>query len=279
MAVKILLGILAKFLWLGFVGTAVAAPPQKAVEPPMVAIIIDDMGNRLQDGRRALALPGAVTYSFLPHTPHARNMAKQAHAQGKQVMLHLPMEAHSGKKLGQGGVNQHMTKKQLQQALAEGLQAVPHVVGLNNHMGSLLTQSPESMSWLMQGIREYAGGKLFFVDSRTTSLTVAERLARENQIPTVSRDVFLDNERNPDYIRAQFQQLIRRAKSQGQAIAIAHPYPETIATLAEELAKLEATGVRLVSISQILQTQQNSRLLQASLLLSSKEEKHSKQVN
>jgi hypothetical protein len=251
---KYLLKVLAIILWFGFAGAAAAELSQKVVEPPVVAIIIDDMGNRLQDGHNALNLPGAITYSFLPHTPHAWNMAKQAHARGKQVMLHLPMEAHSGKKLGAGGVDQYMSEKQLRQALIEGLKAVPHVVGLNNHMGSLLTQRPDSMGWLMQGIREYEGAKLFFVDSRTTSLTVAERLARENQIPTVARDVFLDNERNPEYIRAQFQQLIRRARSQGQAIAIAHPYPETIATLAEELAKLEATGVRLVSVSQILQT-------------------------
>lgn len=264
-------------LWFGFTGAAIADQPQETTEQhPVISIIMDDMGNRLQDGRKALELPGAITYSFLPHTPYARRMAEQAHSKGKQVMLHLPMEAHSGKDLGPGGMDQHMTEQQFLQTLAEGLNSVPHVVGLNNHMGSLLTQNQEAMGWLMQGMREYADGKLFFVDSRTTSLTVAEQLARENQVPTTGRDVFLDNERDPDYIRAQFQQLIRQARNNGQAIGIAHPYPETIATLAEELNKLEATGVRLISVSQILQMQQKNVPQQASLSPAPTEVKNSK---
>ncbi len=232
-------------------------------ELPVISIIIDDMGHRLQAGNAALELPGAVTYAFLPHAPHAREMAEQAHATGKEVMLHLPMDAHSGQKLGPGGLTLHMTQQKFQDTLAGSLASIPHVVGLNNHMGSLLTRHPGAMDWLMQDIQQR--GDLFFVDSRTTSLTVAEKLAREHQIPTASRDIFLDNVRDPEYIREQFQQLIRQARASGKAIGIGHPYPETIATLAEELEKLEELGIKLVFTSVIIATERKSIPWQASL--------------
>jgi len=230
---------------------------------PVISIIIDDMGHRLQDGNRALELPGAVTYAFLPYAPYARKMAEQAHATGKEVMLHLPMDARDGEKLGLGGLSLHMTQQQFQDALASSLALVPHVAGLNNHMGSLLTQHPGAMDWLMADVQQR--GNLFFVDSRTTSLTVAEKLAREHQIPSASRDIFLDNVRKPEYIREQFQQLIRRAKMRGKAIGIGHPYPETIATLMEELEKLEESGVKLVFTSETIATKRRNIPWQASL--------------
>jgi polysaccharide deacetylase 2 family uncharacterized protein YibQ len=259
------------------IGWTVAAeePDRLQLEQqPIIAIIIDDMGNRLVEGSKALDLPGAVTFAFLPHTPYARKMAEQAHTTGKEVMLHLPMDAHSGKALGPGGLSLHMTEQQFQDTLASSLAAVPHVTGLNNHMGSLLTQHPGAMDWLMQDLQRR--GNLFFVDSRTTSLTVAEQLAHEHQIPVAGRDVFLDNLREPEYIRQQFQQLIRRAKVRGKAIGIGHPFPETIAILAEELQQLEGSGVKLVFTSEIIATDQRNIPWQASLSPSPKEVKSSK---
>ena len=263
-------------LLLGHSGTATTADaPLEPEAQPVISIIIDDLGNRLEDGKKALELPGAITYSFLPHTPYARTLAEQAHNQDKEVMLHLPMDAHSGKQLGPGGLTLNMTKEQFQETLKENLQVVPHVAGLNNHMGSLLTRHPGAMGWLMQGILDY--GDLYFVDSRTSAMSVAEGVAREHNVPTARRDVFLDNVREPEEIRAQFQQLIRRARKHGKAIGIAHPYPETIAVLTEELDQLEAQGVRLVTTSQIIEMHRSNIPWQASLSPSPKAVKNLKQ--
>ncbi|HKJ75984.1 MAG TPA: divergent polysaccharide deacetylase family protein, partial [Gammaproteobacteria bacterium] len=108
-----------------------------AASPPAVAIIIDDLGDRLDAGERALALPGPLTYSFLPHTPYSARLARRAHALGKEVMLHLPMEAVAGNRLGPGAVTLHMNQAQLLRTVRSDLAAVPHVRGINNHMGSL----------------------------------------------------------------------------------------------------------------------------------------------
>jgi len=241
---------------------------------PVVAIIIDDLGNKLSWGKRAVRLPGPIALSFLPHTPHAEELANQAHAAGKEVMLHLPMESESSEQLGPGGLTLHMTELKLQQTTREALESVPHVIGLNNHMGSLLTRHPGAMSWLMDAVKAHGG--LFFVDSRTTGRTVASRVAVEKQLPTARRDVFLDNVRSKSAIKKEFKRLLKLARKQGYAVAIGHPYPTTMRVLKQELAKLPASGIRLIPVSQIVQMQMGDRQWQASLSHSPKVVKNSK---
>jgi polysaccharide deacetylase 2 family uncharacterized protein YibQ len=168
-------------------------------------------------------------------------------------MLHLPMESHAGNRLGPGALTLHMTEEGFRRTLKESLDSIPHVAGLNNHMGSLLTRHPGAMGWLMSGMREY--GDLFFIDSRTTLETVAEQVAQEHQVPVARRNVFLDNNRNPAAIDRQFRQLVRLARRQGYAIGIGHPYKETMEVLKKELPRLEAEGIRLVHTSELVQLQ------------------------
>lgn len=247
---------LALSSWAGAVWPA-GQPPQ-----PVIAIIIDDMGNHGGWGDAALTIPGPVTYAFLPHTPHARRLAQQAYAGGKEVMLHLPMQSHEGNALGPGALTLHMTEAAFKRSLEESLDAIPHARGLNNHMGSLLTRHPGAMAWVMQGLR--ARGGLFFIDSRTTLQTVGQQLAEEYGVPNARRDVFLDNDRNPEAIARQFEQLVKRARRQGYAIAIGHPYPETTRVLAERLAGLASLGIRLIPASQMIDYQRSRTLWHAS---------------
>lgn len=229
---------------------------------PVISIIIDDMGNHGGWGDAALAIPGAVTYAFLPHTPHADRLARQAHASGKEVMLHLPMQSHVGYPLGPGALTLHMTEAAFRRTLDDDLDAIPHARGINNHMGSLLTRHPGAMAWLMQGMR--ARGNLFFIDSRTTLATVAQQLALEYQVPNARRDVFLDNDRHPEAIGRQFTRLLKRARRQGYAIGIGHPYPETSQVLAQRLGELQASGIRLIPVSEMIEYQRSRTLWHAS---------------
>ncbi|MEJ2591174.1 MAG: divergent polysaccharide deacetylase family protein, partial [Candidatus Thiodiazotropha sp.] len=233
--------------------------PPSATRPVRIALIIDDMGNREREGEQALALPGAVTYSFLPQTPYARQQASEAHQLHKQVMLHLPMESDLGNPLGAGGLTLGMSQRELLGTLKQDLASVPYVSGVNNHMGSLLTRDPRAMRWLMSGLRE---SELFFIDSRTTDATVAEKTARANLIPSARRHVFLDNRQDRASIMRQLTRLIETAREQGSAIGIGHPHPETLAVLAEELPKLKQAGIELVPASEL--THPGSELWHAS---------------
>lgn len=217
---------------------------------PAVSIIIDDLGNRKQTGHRVVALPGAVACAFLPHAPYTHQLALLAHSGNKEVMLHAPMESEKQGNLGPGALTLNMDQDQFIATLQKDIAAVPHVRGINNHMGSLLTRHPGHMLWLMQEINRQGG--LFFVDSRTTTRTVASKIAGEIGVPSLQRDVFLDNVREPEAIERQFNELIAVAKRKGTALAIGHGYQSTLSVLERLLPQLEAHGVRLVPVSELI---------------------------
>lgn len=222
-------------------------------EPPALALIIDDMGAGRALGRRALALPGPVAFAFLPHAPHARELAGMARAGGNEVLLHQPLEAENGKRLGPGGLTSGMIRERFLRVLRGNLRALPQADGVNNHMGSRLTTEAGPMRWLMAELG--ARRDLFFVDSRTTADTVALEKARQAGVPSTRRDVFLDGRRDPDYIRGEFRHWLNLARRGGTAVAIAHPHPETLEVLAEELPELERRGFQLVPVSEIIERQ------------------------
>ncbi len=234
-----------------------ATPPAAGIPLPAISIIIDDLGGRMDAGTRAIELPGPVACSFLPYSAHTHRLALLAHSHHKEVMLHLPMQTVEARPLDRGGLRLDMTHHEFVQALQQDLAKVPDAVGINNHMGSLLTRHPGHMLWLMQEINRR--GNLFFVDSRTTRATVALQVAVENEVPSLKRDVFLDNDASPAAVRRQFRELIRRAKQDGTAVAIGHPHPGTLTVLADMLPTLEEQGVRLVSVAEMIQLRQEGK--------------------
>jgi len=234
--------ILINCLLLLFAGSVYA-------DAPKISIIIDDLGNTPAASMRVAHLPGPVVCSVLPRLPFsvfAANMCR--HAQ-KEVMLHAPMQAITAEDLGPGALTLGMTKEAFIATLNADLRSVPYVHGLNNHMGSRLTASPEQMDWLMEAIRKQG---IFFVDSRTSAKSVAERIAKLNNIPTTKRDVFLDDIQSTSAIREQFNRLLMLAREKGSAVAIAHPYPVTLSFLERELPALSEQGYQLVPISSLL---------------------------
>ena len=256
--------------------TLLLAAASAAAAEPVVGIIIDDLGDRIDTGTQAVALPGPVTCSFLPHTPYAKRLAIRAHRRGKEVMLHLPMEAVTGNRLGPGGLTLDMTHKAFTRTVRSDLASVPYARGINNHMGSLLTRHPGDMAWLMEEMAALGG--LYFVDSRTTVQTVALQVAHENRVPSTSRDVFLDDNRDPQAIRRQLARLLAIARTTGRAVGIGHPYPETLRVLHQIIPQLPEHGVRLVPMSVLIVPQDNrrSKLWQASLSPSPQAVKSSK---
>ncbi len=215
-----------------------------------ISIIIDDMGQQRGAGLRAIDLPGDVALSFLPGTTFARSQAELAFARGKEVLLHLPMEPGGNARAFPASINHGTAEPQLAAFFEEALASVPHARGVNNHQGSLMTELIQPMNWLMSAIKKHPG--LYFVDSRTSAATVAYRAALAHRVPAGERSVFLDDDRNPAAIRAQFHALLERAHKSGRALAIGHPNDSTLAVLEDELPRLAAYGVRLVPPSELI---------------------------
>lgn len=222
-------------------------PPQTKA---LISIIIDDLGYRYRNSIRAVHSPYALSCSFLPYSPFAKPLARQAWLLNKDVMVHLPMEALSGKAIGPGGLYQNMSRQAFEKTLVASIRAIPHAIGVNNHMGSLLTRKHRAMDWLMQqlAIRH----KLFFVDSRTTQNSQALLHANLNGVMNTGRDIFLDHVVQTDSIKQQFKRLIWQAQRHGSALAIGHPHPQTLDILDQELPRLAEMGVKLVPISYLI---------------------------
>ncbi|MEO9275089.1 divergent polysaccharide deacetylase family protein [Marinomonas sp. 5E14-1] len=226
---------------------AVDIYPEQAV----IAILIDDLGYNRQGMETSLALPKEVALAILPETPYAQKTAITSQEQQRITLLHAPMENQRELALGPGGLYAKMTKEELKTTLKQNLDGLPGVQGVNNHMGSLLTTKADSMTWVMEVLQ---GRSLFFIDSLTSSKSVAEKIAKEHGLKTVTRDVFLDNIRTEQAIDKQFSRLIKLARRHGSALAIGHPYPETTSYLKKRLESLEQDGVVLVPLSRILLT-------------------------
>ncbi|MCI0749082.1 MAG: divergent polysaccharide deacetylase family protein [Nevskiales bacterium] len=224
-----------------------------ADSPSVMAIILDDLGEQQIAGVRAVNLPGAVACAFLPHAPHSQTQAERAYRTGKEVLLHLPLQPGDGVTAYPGAITLAMGRHELAVYLRSALASVPHVRGINNHQGSLLTEMPQNMDWLMMELRQLTG--LYFVDSRTSSDSVALHMAQARGVPATERSLFLDHPRGEAAVRAALHTLVTRARREGGALAIGHPYPETLKVLEEELPHLARQGVRLVAPSELIARQ------------------------
>ncbi|MZR62610.1 divergent polysaccharide deacetylase family protein [Alcanivorax sp. DP30] len=216
---------------------------------PRIAIIIDDLGYNRQHGQSIVDLPAAVTCAVIPFSPHGQRLARRASQAGKEVIVHMPMAARQHQKLDRGGLTTDMSEAELLSQVRQALRQLPEARGLNNHMGSELTEQTRAMNWLMSELKAH---QLFFVDSRTSGRSVAQQQAVRAGIANAGRDIFLDNDRSLVKINNQFNKLIKLARQRGHAIAIGHPYPETVHYLQQVLPLLKQAGIAVVPVSELL---------------------------
>lgn len=224
--------------------------------PPTIAIIIDDMGHNLEEGERLAALEQPLTLAFLPWRRHTLRLARLAHSRNKEIMLHAPMANTHNFDLGPGGLTADMDEQTMTLTLRRALQSIPYVQGVNNHMGSLLTQQLRAMDWVMKELNRYP---IYFVDSRTIASSVAGDVARAYSIPSVTRDVFLDHEQTEEFVHRQFRLLIKRARENGTAVAIGHPHKVTVDYLEKHLPLLDQEGIAIATISGIWAIRNNNQ--------------------
>lgn len=215
-----------------------------------LVLIMDDMGYNKHD-IDAFRLHGDITYAILPHTPFSKHYADLAYLANRDVMLHIPMEAISGKALGPGAITSDMNEKQIHKILGLALADVPNAIGINNHMGSLLTQKSNSIAHTMTFLKQH---NLFFLDSKTSRFSIVEEQANKHGVVSFHRNVFIDNDLSEQAMLKQFNLLVRIAQKYKRAIGIAHPYPETVIFLKKHLPTLSQKGVELTPISAILPT-------------------------
>ncbi|GAB4317523.1 MAG: hypothetical protein Kow0059_10590 [Candidatus Sumerlaeia bacterium] len=234
-------------------GALPEAPP--GAVPPHIGICIDDVGNADPADpstplARMLRLPLQMTYAILPTTAYAAVSAEAIHSQGSEVILHQAMAAITIPNPGYNAITDSMTLEQVRATLGANLDSIPHVAGMNNHTGSLITQQRDKMSACMDVLKERG---LFFFDSRTITKSVAFDVARENGLLTGERDLFIDGS-NAEEAKTLIRSLAQRARFAPHVplLAIGHVRSGTAQALEEMVPELAAMGVEIWPISRCL---------------------------
>lgn len=217
---------------------------------PKIAVIIDDIGMSAKGSQRAIDLPAGVTLAFLPYAPATPTLAQQAQAAGHELMVHVPMEAMSATvSLGGMGLTTGMSDEDFEARLTEILMSFDGYSGINNHMGSKLTQDHAAMAKVMARLKQEG---LYFIDSKTIGTSVGAFEAAQAGIPYNSRDVFLDHEETTAFVNKALRKTEKLALEKGYAIAIGHPKDVTLRALESWTRDVQSRGFDLVPASSVL---------------------------
>jgi polysaccharide deacetylase 2 family uncharacterized protein YibQ len=215
-----------------------------------VAILIDDLGDDLLIARRFASIDAPLTFAVMPFRPFSREVAELATLFGREVLIHLPMEAESGAPFGAENILLITADRDaIAQQLDASLEVVPHAVGVSNHMGSRFTTDRAHMLWVLEYLKQK---DLFFIDSRTTPHSVACDVAAAIGLRCAARSVFLDDTDDESAIRLQIEALPKLAHQQGDVIAIGHARPATVAALQAALPSVARAGVQVVAASTVI---------------------------
>jgi len=217
---------------------------------PKVAFIIDDLGYETEIAKKILELEFPITLSILPFLKYSKYIAEEGKKNNKEIMLHLPMEPNnSSVDPGPKAIKSYMSEEEIRQYVRECILNFPYIIGLNNHMGSKITEDREIMKIILEEIKRY---NLFFIDSMTSKNSIAYQVAEEMGVKTAKRSVFLDNENDMEYIKGQMLEVQKIALREGEAIAIGHDRINTFYLLKRMIPELIRAGIEIVPVSELV---------------------------
>ena len=223
---------------------------KKKYNNPKVAIVIDDFGYNMNNVDHIFAIKKAVTFSVLPNLPYSKRIASLAASNGYEVILHLPLESNDlAAPTEKGTIKTNMGEEEILALLQKDIASIPGLSGVSNHQGSKATEDRRSMSIILSYLKKRG---LYFFDSLVTDKSVCREVAAQAGVPYAKRDIFLDNENNPEYIEKQMLSLGREAFKYGSVIAICHDRKNTAAVLNKMMPELAEEGIRFVYLSEMV---------------------------
>ncbi len=225
-----------------------AVKPPAANGRPIITLVIDDMGVMHPGTDRIIALPGLLTLSWFPFAPRLTEQAAVGAAHGHETMLHMPMQSFSSSTVqtGPDPLRIDLPPEVNLARLKTAIDSIPSAVGLNNHMGSVATRDVPLMDLVA---KETKSRDMLFLDSLTISHSVALQQARANSVPSVARDVFVDNSSSPVLIDQSLALIEKEARTRGRVVAIGHPRTHTLTALEAWVPTLAERGFVLWPLS------------------------------
>jgi polysaccharide deacetylase 2 family uncharacterized protein YibQ len=216
-----------------------------------IVLILDDWGYNLKHKGFITDNDFHVTLSVLPGKPYSRAVAMMASEKNKDVIIHMPMEPHDKNQYGleENTLMVGMAKSKIFAFLLDAFGSVPHAIGLSNHMGSRATEDARLMKFVMEFLKK---NEMVFFDSLSSGGSLGRETARQYGVRSASRDVFIDNKDDPDYIRQQMIKLAEHARQAGVAFGVGHDRSRTIAVLSEMIPRLEEEGYQFMKLSEVV---------------------------
>ena len=214
----------------------------------MIAIVIDDWGYNQNNLEIARQIKQPLTCAVLPNLKNTSAVAQKLHKLGKEIILHLPMEPKETRRLEKDTISVSMSQEEIHKIIDKDLVNFVFAKGVSNHMGSRVTGDIKTSTMVMQEIKKR---NLYFLDSFVTATSVCAPLAKKMGLRFSQRDVFLDNQSNPEYIKNQINELKKIAYRQGIAIGIGHDRKNTLLVLKEMLPSIAKEGYEFVFVSKV----------------------------
>ncbi len=242
--------ILALLLFIALILTPIykKAPSKKVFVKARIAIVIDDWGYHLDNLAIIKKIKVPLTCAILPNLKNSGPVARELNKLGFEIILHLPMEPKEKIRLENNTITSVMDAGQIHDILEEDLASVIFAKGISNHMGSRITED-EKISAIV--LAEAKKRKLYFLDSFVTAKSVCREISAKIKVRFARRDVFLDNQDDPVYIRDQLLKLMNLARRQKTVIAIGHDRRNTLTVLSQMLPMMKKEGCEFVFVSQI----------------------------
>lgn len=219
-----------------------------------LAIVIDDFGYNGEGTDEMLALPIPLTVAVMPFSEYSKQDAEKAEAAGKEIIIHMPMEAYKGKPewVGKKGIFRTMKDEEIKASVDEAFSILPNAVGMNNHMGSAIMEDKRCLGVIMDGIKERDG---YFLDSVTTAKSQGKVIAEEKGVPYLARKVFLDSTDDIEVVKKNLRKAAEIALKDGEAVAIGHVGPEggniTVGAIESLIPEFEKAGITFVTASEL----------------------------
>ena len=225
---------------------------KKAGTGNRVAFVIDDMGYDVSILDEILAINVPITISILPHLPYSVAVAREAHRAGKEILLHLPMEPYGYPERcpGSGALLLRMDGDEIMGQLEEDILNVPHISGVNNHMGSSFMEDEEKMTVVLRDLKRRG---LFFLDSLTTKNSKGLPIAKRIGLPHAGRDIFLDNDCSFEEAVDILHHIVEKRDMWKTMIVIGHPYESTVRAIGAVLPVFQDNDIRIVPLSDLIE--------------------------
>ncbi len=220
----------------------------KKFPKPRIVFVIDDVGHNKRYADMLFSMNQPVTLAILPGVAYSKYFAEEAKRRGIETILHLPLEPEDQEDPGPGTITVNMDANEIKDTLKKDIASVPGVIGVNNHMGSRATRDRGLMYLILKELRRE---DLFFLDSMTHPDSVAHDVAYAVGLPSLKRDVFLDNEDDFNYVTERINEVAQVAKQTGQAIAIGHVRKNTLSAIKQAIPRLEKEGFELSTLKSL----------------------------